>query len=142
MKEYLKYNLNSYLYNDSQKYKFLWLVPLVLFFLCIYYTYQKEVYVINETTAEVICNQECTLHTFNLVNNPLTYDFIKINNQKYEVDEILFGDSVLDSQNNAIQEIILKVKEYKGNNHEFVKLQIFKNKEKLLKKIYNIMKER
>ena len=78
------------------------------------------------------------------------YDWIFLSNRKfslwicknYEIQEVLFGEPVLDRYNTSIQNITLKLKEYKGKNNEFVVLDIFKNKESLLKKIAKIIKER
>lgn len=143
MQEYLKYNLNSYLYQDKNKYLILIIIPFLMFGLVIWYTYIKEVYVTYEVSASTTCNSnDCTIRFYKEINEPFIYEYIKINNQKYEIEEVFYGNKMLDSLNNAIQELVIKAKEYKGNNNEFVKLKIYKNKEKLINKIYKVVKER
>lgn len=142
MQEYLKYNLNSYLRKDRKKYIYFYFVPVIIIFFLILYSYKKEAYNVYETNAETICHDVCTLTFYYPYREGFTYDFIKINGNKYEIEETFFGDVVLDSSNEGIQSITLKAKEYEGKNKEFVKLQIYKNKEKLIKKIIKIMKER
>lgn len=142
MKEYLKYNLNSYLHKDKNKYVFLCFVPLIIIVFLLFYSYEKKAYSVYETNAETLCDVDCNLTFYYPYTEGFYYDFIKINEKSYEIEDIYFGDIVLDSSNEGIQNITLKVKEYKGKNQEFVKLQIYKNKEKLIKKIVRIMKER
>ncbi len=142
MKEYLKYNLNSYLKKDRNKYTLFCFFPLLIFFFLFYYSYKITVYNVYETNAETVCEDKCNLTFYYPYQEGFYYDFIKINGTKYEVENIFFGNAMLDSSNIGIQSITLVVKEYKGNTNEFVKMQIFKNKERLLKKIWKIIKER
>lgn len=142
MQEYLKYNLNRYLRKDRKKYVYFYLVPFVLLFTLILCSYKKDAYSVYETNAQTLCNNECTLTFYYPYKEGFTYDLIKINGRKYEIEETFFGDVMLDSSNEGIQSMTLKVKEYEGKNQEFVRLQIYQNKEKMLKKIMKIMKER
>lgn len=142
MQEYLKYNLNSYLRKDRKKYVYFYLVPFAILFTIIWWSYKKDAYSVYETNAQTLCNDTCMLTFYYPYSEGFTYDFIKINGSRYEIEETFFGDVVLDSSNEGIQSMTLKVKEYEGKNQEFVKLQIYKNKEKMLKKIIKIMKER
>lgn len=142
MQEYLKYNLNSYLRKDRKKYAIFYLVPILIVLATFLYAIKKDAYSVYETNAETLCNDSCMLTFYYPYREGFTYDFIKINGSKYEIEETFFGDVVLDSSNEGFQSITLKVKEYEGKNQEFVKLQIYKNKEKLIKKIIKIMKER
>lgn len=142
MREYLKYNLNSYLHKDEKKYRYIWIFPLCLLFTLIYITYNQYAYNVYETNAQVLCETECVLSFYYQVTEGFYYDSIKINNQTYEIEEVSFGNVMLDNLNIPHQNIALKVKEYKGKTNEFVKLQIYKNKENFIKKIYKIMKER
>lgn len=142
MPEYLKYNFNGYLYKDRKKYAYFYLVPIVTILLLLFYSYKKEAYNVYETNAKTICNEVCQITFYFPYKEGFSYDFIKINGKKYEVEETFFGDVMLDSSNEGIQSITLKVKEYEGKNQEFVRLQIYKNKEKFIKKIIKIMKER
>ncbi len=142
MKEYLKFNLNRYLRRDRNRYAYLCFVPLCILFCLVVYSLQKEVYNVYETSAQTVCEETCIISFYYPYTEGFYYDYIKINGQKFEVEEKQFGDVVLDSSNVGVQNIALKVKEYQGKNQEFVKLQIYKNKEKLLKKIIKIMKER
>ena len=142
MNEYIKYNQHSYLQKDRKKYTFFWFTPILILIVLFAYTFKKEAYNVYETTAETLCDEECTIHFYYPYSEGFTYDFIKINDRSYEIENIIFGNVVLDSSNIGLQGITLKVKEYKGKNNEFVKLQIYKNKEKMIKKIAKIIKER
>lgn len=142
MKNYLKYNLMSHLYNEAKKYTFIWIFPIVFLFFLMYYAYRQEVYVVFETNAETLCESECNLSFYYPIEKGFYYDYIKINEKKYEIEEVYFGNYLLDTTNVGLQKITLKVKEYQGKNNEYVNLKIFKNKEKLVKKIIKIMKER
>lgn len=142
MKEYLKYNQNAYIYKDQKKYAFFYLVPLIFIFFLLIYSLKKDAYNVQEINAEVIGVENDSLSFYYPIVNGFYYDFIKINEKKYQIEDVTFGNTILDSSNVGMQNITLKVKEYKGKQGEFVKLQIFKNKEKLLKKIAKIIKER
>ena len=141
MQEYIKYNLHHYLRKDAKKYTFLWVIPICLFLLLVGFAYKRNAYDVLEVKGQTICNEECTIEFFYPTESFL-YEFVKINHKKYEIQEVLFGEPVLDRYNTSIQNITLKLKEYKGKNNEFVVLDIFKNKESLLKKIAKIIKER
>lgn len=142
MKNYLKYNLLSHLHIEAKKYTILWILPIVLLFFLLYYAYRQEVYAVYETNAETLCESDCNLSFYYPVEKGFYYDYIKINEKQYEIEEVYFGSYLLDTTNVGLQKITLKVKEYQGKNNEYVNLKIFKNKEKLIKKIIKIMKER
>lgn len=134
MKEYLKYNQCTYLQKDNKKYAFCYLIPLFIIFFLLIYSLKKDAYNVQEMNAEVACLEDCSLTFYYPVTSGFYYDFIKINEKKYEIEDVIFGNMILDSSNIGVQKITLKAKEYKGKQGEFVKLQIYKNKEKLIKK--------
>lgn len=141
MQEYIKWNIYRYLAMDKNKYRVLWIVPLCLFLLLLFYAYKKDAYDVIEITGQTICQEQCTIEFF----YPATAfygDFVKINREKYEIETISFSEPILDSNNQAIQNISLKLKKYSGTPNAFVTMQVYKNKERLLKKIARIMKER
>ncbi len=141
MSEYLKYNLPSYLNKDKNKYSFFWLIPFCLFLILLFYAYKKEAYDVLEVKGQIFCQEECTINFF-YPTTDFIYEFIKINHKTYEIETVSFSDPVLDSNNNALQNISLKVKKFQGNQNEFVTMQIYKNKERLLKKIAKSIIER
>ena len=141
MQEYIKYNLHHYLRKDAKKYTFLWVIPICLFLFLLGFAYKRSAYDVLEIKGQTFCNEECTIDFFYPADTFL-YDFVKINHKKYDIDEVKFDDPILDSNNTAIQNITLKLKEYQGKNNEFVVVEVFKNKENLLKKIAKIIKER
>ncbi len=142
MKEYLRFNLNSHLYKNSKKYSITWFIPLIIIIFIIIFSLTHSVYNVYDVSAIYKCDQKCTLDFYISILDGFTYDYITINNKTYEIDNILYGDIELNENNVGIQKIALEVKEYEGKNNEVVKLKIFKNKEKMLKKIYEIIKER
>lgn len=142
MTEYLKYNLNCYLRRDKKKYTLFWILPIFSIFLLLLCSFKIMAYNVYETNAETLCEENCNISFYYPYQEGFSYDFIKINGKKYEVENIFFGNILLDSSNVGIQNITLIAKEYKGKTNEFVKLQIYKNKETLVNKIWKIMKER
>ena len=141
MQEYIKYNLHRYLKQDAHKYTYFWLIPICLFLFLIGFTYKKNAYDVIEVKGQTFCDEECRINFFYPVDS-FFYEFVKINHEKYEIEEVKFDDPILDSTNRAIQSITLKLKDFKGKNNEFVIVDIFKNKESMLKKIAKIIKER
>lgn len=142
MKEYLKYNQNNYLHKDRKKYAYFSFLPFILISVVFLFIVRKEAYSVYETNGQILCEESCSITFYYPYQEGFSYDFIKINGQKIEIEELFFGNVILDSSNIGMQSITLKAKEYKGNHNEFVKLQIYKNKEKMLKKIGKIIKER
>ncbi len=142
MKEYLRYNQNNYIHKDRKKYAYFSFLPFFLIAFLLIFIVRKEAYSVYETNAQTLCEESCNISFYFPYQEGFTYDFIKINGKKVEIEELFFGNTLLDSSNIGMQSVTLKVKEYKGNNNEFVKLQIYKNKENMLKKIWKIIKER
>lgn len=141
MKEYLEYNLQSYLLNKSRKEHILLIVIIILVFALLFISYSYEFYNITNVNAETICEEENCSVTFywQTLVSPFIYDLIKINNKELDIETVDFEEMLLDSSNIAYQKITLKVKEFKGNNKEIVKLQIYQNKEKIIKQIIKMM---
>ena len=61
---------------------------------------------------------------------------------KYEVEDLKIGELQSDFFNNTFHDFTLKLKEYKGENNDVVGIQLLKNKEKMIKKIWKIIVER
>lgn len=142
MQNYLKYNLYSYLNKERKKFRIISVSIVIVFFLVFCYFSKIDAYNVYTTNAQIICDSECSFQFYYPVSKGFSYDFIKINGKKDKVENVVFGNVVMDSSNIGLQTILLKAKEYKGKQNEFVQIQIFKNKEKITKKIIKIIKER
>ncbi len=143
MKEYLKYNLNSYLNKGVKKQSIIIVVILISLLFLLNYAFTYYTYNTSNINAQTVCDDEmCSLQFYLQIAENLQYDFIKINGEKYFVESIDLEEVILDNNNNGFQKAILKVKEYEGKNNEIVKLQIFKNKERVITKIFKIIVER
>ena len=68
--------------------------------------------------------------------------FVKVGTLKYEIEDITIGEIQSDYLNNTFHDFTLKLKEYKGKNNDVVEIQLLKNKEKVIKKIWKIIVER
>ncbi len=142
MKRYLKYNLITYLEKDNKKYQYSGFITVILLTSLFVYSLKYDTYNILETTAQVLCEEECILQFFYPIKNGFNAEQIRINDKYHEIENLSFGEITIDTANIGYQKITLKAKGYKGENNKFVKLQIYKNKEKILKKIFKIIKER
>ena len=139
MNENIKYNLNNYLQNKNN-YSILVFLLLFLFLGSFIVSLVTDVYDRITINAETICEETtCEIVFYWQTEKILNSDFIKINDEKIEIENISFGEIALDNSNTAIQKVTLKGKEYKGKNKEIVKVKIFQNKEKIIKKIGKII---
>jgi len=142
MREDIKYNLNSYL-QKRKKHSILVTFLFLLFITILLISITIDAYNILAINAQTVCEETtCEIVFYWQAEKPLTYDFIKINDKKVEVESINFGEVVLDNTNNAIQKVTLKGKEYQGKDNEILKIKIFQNKEKIIKKVGKIIIER
>lgn len=142
MREDIKYNLNSYL-QKRKKHSILVTFLFLLFITILLISITIDAYNILAINAQTVCEETtCEIVFYWQAEKPLTYDFIKINDKKVEVESINFGEIVLDNTNNAIQKVTLKGKECQGKDNEILKIKIFQNKEKIIKKIGKIIIER
>lgn len=142
MSDYLKYNRYNYLNKDKKRHIGIYFSSLLFVVFIILFLVNYNTYNVYNTNAQTVCDTECRLVFYYPCAESFTYEFIKINGKEFAVEETFFDEVLLNSENIGMQNITLKVKEYKGNNNEFVKLQIYKNKETLFKKIIKIVKER
>lgn len=142
MNDYLKYNLQRYL-NYKIKLKtglFVGLILLLIFLLGILSFHETyEVYALN---AQVICDSSCELRFYLPTSVKFDYHFIRVEGLKYEVEDLKIGELQSDFFNNTFHDFTLKLKEYKGENNDVVGIQLLKNKEKMIKKIWKIIVER
>ncbi len=144
MNDYLKYNIHNYLQGKGKKQNFLVGIGMVIFLILLFFSCYIDTYAILSTNGMTTCEENTCFVSFyiNSSGKILQYDFIKINNQKVELEEIDFGEITLDNTNNAYQKVTLKIKEWRGNHNELVKLKIYQNKEKMIKKITKLIIER
>jgi hypothetical protein len=118
---------------------------LITFLLALIF-FLMSIYKVNDVLSlngQVYCEEKNCLIKYYLssgINN--NYDYVKINNVKYEVDNIEYGELNVDSNNNVYQEVTLKLADYSGNNNEIVNVLLYRNKEIILKKIWQIIVER
>ncbi len=143
MNEKLKYNLLNYLkYNNKTQFKLMVMV-LILFLGVFGMAITFNIYNIEKINAQIICNEEaCNIKFYQTGVNTEKFSFIEIKNQKYKIQDLKYAEPTLNENNLILQEVTLKLKEYSYKNNEIVELKIYKNKEKLIKKILNIILER
>lgn len=141
MREDLKYNLASYL-QKKNNYSFFVFLLFFLFLVLFVASLVIDTYNITTINAETNCEETCEVVFYWPVEKTMKYDFIKINDKRIEIENLKFGEIELNNTNTAFQKIALKGKEYKGENNEIVKVKIFQNKEKIIKKIGKIIIER
>jgi hypothetical protein len=142
MQEYLKYNLTTYLYEkDKAKIWFITIISisLVIIFLIIMFF---KIYDVENINGQVVCDNKCNVIYYHYTNFDTYYDFVKINNKKYKIQNVEYSELSLDNQNNTFQEVALDLEDYKGNNNEIVKVKLYKNKMSIAKKIWQIVVER
>lgn len=143
MRENLKYNITNYLKTDSKIQVILMFVIIVLSTILMLISFTLSIYSVETINAQTECNKEiCTLHFFEMNATKEKYDFVKIKSKKYEIENINYAEASLDAANNIIQELSLKLENYQGNHNEIIELNLYKNKEKILKKIVKIILER
>lgn len=138
MLEFLNYNLNSYLNKPLNTHLILRIISIIIPIILLIYSILNYSYNIYHTTAINECfNNVCTLSFTIPKKEDFLTDLVIINNHEYFINQISF-----ENISSYDQKITLKLKEYQGINKEVVNLQIFKNKEKLISKIYQIIVER
>lgn len=143
MKEELKYNITSYLMADNKMSIVLSTIIILIMILIIIFSCIYNIYNVNSTNAITNCEKDnCFLSFYNYGIEYEKYQFVELKNKKYEVESIDFMSPNLDEKNTIFQEVNIKLKNYKGLNNEIVEIKIFKNKEKLIKKIFKIVLER
>lgn len=142
MKEEYKYNLINYL-NDNKK-STIFLIVIILLINCFgFMSYFITVYNTEKTTGITKCNNsECYIEFYlqGILKN--SYNFVKIKDKKYDIDYIEYTEPEIDTSNTILQKVTIKLSKYKGYNNEIVEVSLYKNKEKLIKKIYKIIVER
>ncbi len=142
MNDYLKYNLPRYLkYKMTLKTSlFIGLILLLISlfgFLSFYETYDSY-----SLSAQVRCDTSCKMHFYLPTSMRFDSQFVKVGTLKYEIEDITIGEIQSDYLNNTFHDFTLKLKEYKGKNNDVVEIQLLKNKEKVIKKIWKIIVER
>lgn len=142
MSDYLKYNLLRYLTYKIKLKSSLFVGVLFLLIALMGYLSFHEIYDVYSLDAHVVCDQSCVLHFYLPTSVKFDYHFIKVNTLNYEIEDIKIGEVQSDYSNHTFQDFTLKLKEYKGHNNDVVEIQLLKNKEKIIKKIWKIILER
>lgn len=142
MKRELKYNLNKYLEINTIKSKvliilvFITLISIILFFLIF------KIDNIENITGKISCSQEKSIIEFYHYGISEKYTHIKLHGKNYKIIDLKYSDLELDNANNIFQEVSIIIDGYECRNNEIVEVGLYKNKEKLIKKIYRIIVER
>ena len=143
MKEELKYNLYNYLKTNSKKQFSLSILLLILCSFLLFFLIKIKIYDVEIINAQTSCELEnCTIKFYqnNLIKKE--YNFAKIKNKKYQITNISFAEPMIDNTNTILQEVNVNLKNYQGNQNEIVEIKLYKNKERMIKKIFKIMVER
>ncbi len=143
MKDEYKFNLNNYLLNNNRKQIFLGILVLIILICFITISLVFHVYNIQTVRAKTICeHNECILNFYNsdFINN--NYKFVKIKKKQYKIEKIVWAEPFFNQNNILFQEVSLILKDYKGQNNKIIEIEIYKNKDVLMKKIWKILLER
>lgn len=143
MNEYLKYNFQNYINTNTKKHQVFYFLLILILILLIVFCYVLEIHDVELVKATTICTENnCNVNFYHNGTLKVEYNFVKIKNEKYLIENISFLEPVIDYTNNIIQNVTLDLKEFKGSDKEIVDLKIYKNKEKVIKKIWKIIVER
>lgn len=143
MKEELKYNTYTYF---KRKYGGTWVVTSIsilalialVIFACTYKIEMVETY-----SAESICEKkDCVMKLYLPTKEVHALKKIKIENKTYQVKEIQLGEAFIDTNNNPLQEVKIKIADKKILNNEIIEIKIIKQKQKLMKQFFDLMKGR
>lgn len=142
MKEEYKYNLIKYL-DDNKKGTIYLILLFALFSFFGFISYYTTVYNIKKTNGITKCNNSvCYIEFYfqGVLKND--YNFVKIKDKKYYINHIEYSEPEIDTSNLIFQKVRIKLSKYKAYDNEIVEISLYKNKEKLIKKIYEIIIER
>ncbi len=143
IKENIKYNFYNYFHTNSKKAKLISLIILLIILLLIWVLYKTYIINIEVYNATTICEEnKCKLEFYQLVEKNEFIDYVTINRKKYNIQEINYANPEIDQSNVVYQKVSIELEKYQAHHNEIVKLNIYKDKEKLYKKILNIILER
>jgi len=141
MKEQLKYN--KYNYFKEERFNLLNYFIFLIFLIFIIFISTYKIDIIEEITATTTCsNNNCTISFYNLTTRELKEEEWTIKDKTYKVEEYKYGEVMLDTNNNSLNLVTIKLKDYKGSNNEIVTLKGIKNREILVVKLFKIILER
>lgn len=143
MKEEIKYNLYNYLTTNSKIAKVVSVLIVIICILLFFVSYEMEVDTIEEFNATTICEEEiCVLQFYKQSLEQNTISFVQIGKNNYNIQNVSYSAPEIDTNNVVYQKVSLELEDYSGNPNEIVKIQVYKNKEKIYKKIIKIILER
>ena len=143
MREELRFNITNYLKVDNKKQNVIKIGVIVLSIILIYISFTISIYKVDIVNAQTTCdNKICILSYFVRNSSYEKYEFVKIKNKKYKIKNIVLEEASINENNDIIQEVSIELKDYKGINNEIVKINLLKNKEKIINKIVKIIVER
>jgi len=143
MKEKLKFNIVNYLKTNSRNQIIIMFIVLLLFIVLIFISSIFSIYTIDTINVQTICDKdECLLKFFKTNLNNDKYVFAKIRKKEYKIKNYVLGEASIDEDNNIIQEVSMTLKGYQGINNEIIEINLYKNKDRIIKKIAKIIVER
>ncbi len=134
----LKYNL--YNYSKTKKRPYMLILSLIIAILTlttIFFHIDYEVKIKSLTVDENIVG----LKFYQSYDKPYKIEKIKISKKVYELENITYGDIQADSNNNLVQEVIIRPKDYDFKNNEIVEISLIDSKKSLFKLIAEIIKK-
>lgn len=99
-----------------------------------------KTYTVTNTVGYIECNEECfiNLHlTSNNIDKINNKTILEIDNKKYEVSEINYNDIFIEN-NIPYQNITIKTD---LNEEKIVNIKLLNNKQRVIKKLYKVIKE-
>lgn len=144
MNEFLKYNLQAFGLQTKKLsiYHPLFILLFALMFGFCIYCFSLDTYKMTSTNAQVVCEEDCNLFFYTSSFDSDQVAFVKVNQKKYFDSSFSLEEPFLDEYNQAVQKVTLNLKEFQGKNNEIVTVKIFKDKEKLIKRLFKIITER
>lgn len=134
----LKYNLHNYSKTKKRPYMLiLCLIIAILTLTTIFFHIDYEVKIKSLTVDENIVG----LKFYQSYDKPYKIEKIKIFKKVYELENITYGEIESDSNNNLIQEVIIRPKDYDFKNNEIVEISLIDSKKSLFKLIAEIIKK-
>ncbi len=143
MKDELIYNYYHYLQNNDGKKMVLSCLVCLFLLITILVMEIAKIYDVITVYASTSClESSCNLQFYQNEIKENHYDFVKIENDKYSIQKIVYDSPLLTENNGIQQKVSIELKNYKGTDNEIKKIKLYKNKEKVRKKILNIILER
>lgn len=143
MKEEIKYNLTSYLYTENKKQIIIGIAILFLFSCITFLLCFIKIEDCEKKNAYVICKEnECQIHFYQEEFWQKEPESVRIKNQKYHIKTIDKQEVKINNEIEIVEEITLSLKNYQGKTNEIIEIEICKSKERMIKKILEMIKGR